>query len=119
MTNQEAFEKVVARLTDGRGRAMNEHRACMYRAPSGLPCAVGCLIPDEEYRKDLEGSSIMALGNLTLPSLAGLDLYMLAAVQAVHDGYQYWIGKTLNESGIKALQNIAWQYNLTMPEIER
>lgn len=115
MTNQEAFDKIVARLMDGTGRALDEGGECMYRAPNGLSCAVGCLIPDEEYYPRIEG--LLADELINLNCLNKLNLYMLERLQFVHDEELNWTGSTLNEEGIRILQEIAAYYDLTMPEI--
>ena len=58
MTIKEARERIIARLTDGRGMAHDyEYGVCTYRRESdGLPCAVGCLIADEHYSSKIEGA---------------------------------------------------------------
>jgi len=51
---QEVFDIVVNHLfTQGRP-AYDGVQGCMYRAPDGLRCAVGVLIPDDLYDKALE-----------------------------------------------------------------
>lgn len=51
---QEVFDIVVNHLfTQGRP-AYDGDQGCMYRAPDGLCCAVGVLIPDDLYDKALE-----------------------------------------------------------------
>jgi hypothetical protein len=51
---QEVFDIVVNHLfTQGRP-AYDGVQGCMYRAPDGLRCAVGVLIPDDLYYKSLE-----------------------------------------------------------------
>lgn len=47
ITKQEAFNLVWERAKDKR-RAV-AHGRCLYRAPDGLKCFVGVLIPDEKY----------------------------------------------------------------------
>ena len=51
---QEVFDIVVNHLfTQGRP-AYDGVQGCMYRAPDGLRCAVGVLIPDDLYDKAFE-----------------------------------------------------------------
>jgi hypothetical protein len=85
MTNQEAFTKVVLHLRKQGEKSQNEDKTlCLYRGPNGLMCAVGCLIPDEEYRPELE-SSVVDIIYDKVDSLKGLNIDMLTEVQKVHD----------------------------------
>ena len=60
----------------------------MYRAPSGLRCAVGVLIPDDLYDKEFEGDT----SDCVIQKLFNKDLAdwrehkeLLLALQEVHD----------------------------------
>ena len=59
MTAQEIFDTVLAHLRAQGVASVGDGPigclTCMYRTPSGLMCAVGCLIPDEIYTPDMEG----------------------------------------------------------------
>lgn len=48
-TNQVIFDKVAKHLLTQKVQCANSAGNCMYRGPNGLKCAVGALIPDEEY----------------------------------------------------------------------
>ena len=115
MTNQQAFDKIVARLMDGAGRAVTKNNTCVYRAPNGLKCAVGCLIPDDEYSKDMEGNYVV---DLQWAISSGLDLELLSYLQYIHDEPDLWDGNNLTSEGMSELQQIAQGYNLTMPDID-
>lgn len=85
MTNQEAFDKMVAHLRK-QGQKAHENGACRYRTKDGLMCAVGCLLTDEEYKRGMEGMCVDAL----LPAyevLQDLDPHVLAEMQDTHDAY--------------------------------
>ena len=61
MNAQEIFDKVATHLSKQGHRAFDDN-ACMYRSPNGDKCAMGCLIPDEEYNADTmegRGASIL------------------------------------------------------------
>lgn len=64
-------------------------QVCAYRTPDGKQaCAAGCLIPDEEYNKEWESTSIFmsdAVGRYF--SEKNYDLLLLRAMQNIHDGY--------------------------------
>jgi hypothetical protein len=57
MTLEEMEAKILARVQDGRGQA-NDNSGCTYRGRDGVPCVVGCLIPDEHYNVRMEGATI-------------------------------------------------------------
>lgn len=47
-TAQEIFDKVSRHLlTQGEQSVSEDGGKCRYRSPSGLSCAVGCLLPDD------------------------------------------------------------------------
>lgn len=99
MTKQEVFDIVVAHLLTQRERSqlhggIYEGR-CMYRSPDGaLQCAVGCLISDDEYTRELdEISCLPAVVHHLVPDL-GTDLgelkqnpnyALLEDLQELHD----------------------------------
>lgn len=60
---QETFENVVRHLYAQGHPAMDESGACLYRGPNGTKCAVGCLIPDDLYKRqmDEDGGSVLNL----------------------------------------------------------
>lgn len=73
---------------------------CAYRAKGGLKCAIGCLIPDSLYRKDLEGKTVYDIGiqNL-LEKVFGHPLDaetqgFLQDLQGVHDHHPVDAWKT-------------------------
>jgi hypothetical protein len=87
VTNQEIFDKVAKHLLAQGAQALSPQTgACKYRA-GGLACAVGCLIPDEEYSLALEGLTVKELvgKGLLPPSLGGVDIGLLTKLQQVHD----------------------------------
>lgn len=107
LTLQEVFDKVVSHLRTQGKKSMNEDSECLYRGPGGLKCAAGCLIEDEEYRKDFEGSIIGSLcldkrqflssfieriiggddnlDNISSHELYCLNLSLVQALQYIHD----------------------------------
>ncbi len=56
LTKQKA--RAVADVANTTGDPMGEPVSrCRYRGENGTMCAVGCLIPDERYRPEIEGYS--------------------------------------------------------------
>lgn len=68
---------------------------CMYRGPNGLKCALGMLLPDDEYLSEMEGNGVNTLTELstTFAKLCypmkkeemGVSLEKLEALQSIHD----------------------------------
>ena len=85
---QEVFDIVVNHLfTQGRP-AYDGVQGCMYRAPDGLRCAVGVLIPDDLYDPEFEtNSSDKVIHDLFKSGLADWREHekLLLALQDTHD----------------------------------
>lgn len=57
-TDQEVFDQVVVHLiTQGSQSVAVGSNTCMYRTKTGMKCAAGCLISEEEYSPDFEETS--------------------------------------------------------------
>jgi len=52
------FNTIYLGLNSQGFRQSSNDDICMYRGPDGLKCAVGWLIPDDQYTSDMEGHSI-------------------------------------------------------------
>ena len=85
MTNQEAFDKVCKHLLTQMKPSKLGPR-CRYRGPEGTMCAIGCLIPDDEYNVDFEGHNIGGIRS-SVKSLRELELSLLCDLQSVHDDF--------------------------------
>lgn len=87
MTEQETFEIVSRHLLTQNERSYLEPPSvvCAYRSPEGLKCAVGILIPDEEYDEGLERNS--AISYIMQPLLRKLehDIILCSRLQGIHD----------------------------------
>jgi hypothetical protein len=85
---QEVFDIVVNHLfTQGRP-AHDGVQGCMYRAPDGLRCAVGVLIPDDLYDPEFETNSAdKVIHDLFKSGLADWREHekLLLALQDAHD----------------------------------
>ena len=106
--DQEAFDTVVQQLFTQRCKARSKTNGvkCYYRTEDGLKCAVGALIPDDEYRTTMEGNTASRVRHLC-PSLKNLDPYFLDKVQATHDTCDP------HQWGLR-LAKIAGEYDLSM-----
>ena len=62
LSKQEIFDKVAEHLLTQMkrsGQLVYGEFECLYRGPNGTACAIGCLIPDEEYSPDMENCSFL------------------------------------------------------------
>ena len=97
-TALDIFNKVSEHLLDQNHRSLSvADLRCLYRSPTGLKCAVGCLIKDEFYTPRLEGLGVEAvIGQDSIPPVvAALQesgvpvtetvLRLLADLQGLHD----------------------------------
>lgn len=66
MTKQEIFDKVATHLLTQNIKSLRDvtscedgvlYSGCAYRGDNGTKCAIGCLIPDEAYLHEIEGST--------------------------------------------------------------
>jgi hypothetical protein len=84
MTAQEVFDTVTAHLLTQKECSKNANGNCAYRGLNGLKCAAGCLIPDECYNPDMEGSNWGTLigGGFGVPEV---HRNLIARLQTIHD----------------------------------
>ncbi len=94
MDKQATFDLVVRHLRTQKCRATRvwaNRQICAYRGMEKgkkVSCAAGCLIPDDKYVEQMEGSSV-TINNLVddcLRSL-GYDLEFVRRLQMVHDDH--------------------------------
>lgn len=96
-TPQEIFDRVVTHLRTQNRKSYSidgDNAKCVYRSKEGYSCAVGCLIPDELYKPEMDGfddeasdTSIDGLikKNFVLPDYFKDNLMLLSELQYVHD----------------------------------
>lgn len=121
MTKQEMFDKVYIGLLNQKfERSMKNDgkmSSCAYRGDGGMKCAAGHLIPDEEYKSDMDyfSSTIMQLRSEGLlprcfQSLSEDDLLFVQELQIAHDS-------SYTPSAMKyAIEEVAAKHNLTIPK---
>jgi len=90
-TAQELYDQIVHHLrVQGCKSQMSNGDLCMYRNPEGLSCAIGCLIPPEEYDPKMEDKGIDGLIDSFLLSKELYDEFnnsyeLLYRMQRIHD----------------------------------
>lgn len=88
VNNQEAFDKAYAGLSAQGFAQSSLGDRCKYRGPDGRRCAVGHLIPDDEYREEFDRpfSGLLLYGvRRQCPSLSGVSLRRLIELRRAHD----------------------------------
>jgi hypothetical protein len=117
MTNQEAFNKVVIGLRAQGRPSINPNSVCMYRNSEGLKCAVGILIPDEEYRPEFDCNLDLINVIEQVPALQSFDRIFLNSLQYVHDSASFntEVGGFMQDLE-EGFQKIAKVYHLTIPQ---
>ena len=91
--NQEVFEFIVAHLLTQKEKSLDEKGiGYRYRGENGLKCAVGAIIPDEDYDLTWEGCALKSPLLLIKPSPIdsyldnkGYDRDLLSDLQFIHD----------------------------------
>lgn len=88
MNKQEIFTTVVSHLRR-QGRKSLANNSCSYRGNDGAMCAIGCLIPDEEYNPAMEGMNLHGLRRQQLTPRSIADVYehfeLMLDLQFTHD----------------------------------
>lgn len=110
-TNQEIFNKVAFHLLSQNKKSRTKIE-CLYRGPDGLKCAIGCLIPDEDYSSKFEGYGLKRaeewseLGEYFLKNnYTEENLYFMKELQLIHDTEDV-------ESWKNCLSNLAIDFDL-------
>ena len=87
MTKEEIFYNVSRHLKTQNARAVRrtpDGQECAYRAPSGLRCAVGGILDDSVYVREMEGRDVNRIARW-LPAEFQEHLTLLSQLQVVHD----------------------------------
>lgn len=115
MTDQETFDFVVRALHKQGGPSIGGNpgspTSCAYRSTTGRKCAVGHLIPDEEYKPRFEGVILIDL--LAAHELLRLQpqVLLLGQLQAAHDVTRSGIADKI----VERLLQVADNFRLTWP----
>lgn len=87
MTDQEVLDTIMNGLRKQGIKSLNGGGGCAYRGLNGTKCAVGMLIPDEDYTTSMEGTLYDPLLSEYLTG-KGYNFALLVSLQCVHDAYQ-------------------------------
>ena len=119
MTDQETIDRSAAHLLKQGGRSIDRNGNCRYRGDNGEMCAIGCLIPDEDYSLGMEGRSVLSLMEIqsdfsrhsdcskTMKRIGLTNESLLSDIQQVHDmnGPMLWVRKLIEVSEKHGLLN--------------
>ena len=114
ISDQVAFNTVVTHMLKQDEPAMDdEGDSCVYwNKDTGLKCAIGCLIREEDYTPEMEEKGVEGLIQFDLlpDYLLDIDTKLLGSLQGVHDD--------CHGSWLEELTNLAIKYNLSMPQVD-
>lgn len=119
---QDVFNIVVTHLFAQGKAARDSAGQCRYRTREGLSCAVGCLIPDEVYRPEMEGAPVKKIVREFygfLPKDIAYHENLLRALQLVHDYNGY--GFENDKNVLSKLAHVAVTYRVNtkaFPQLE-
>ena len=123
MNNQEAFDLAVKHLYFQGERSYDYNKQfCTYRNSNGTRCAVGALIPDELYSKEMETKDIGQLinNNVSIKKyFEDVEKYLLVDLQDIHDSQHNWNSEGLNDIGVFLLRNLANRYGLNEKKLKK
>ena len=119
LDKQLAFNRAVAGLRQQQTRSANESGFCMYRGPNNTKCAVGWLIPDDEYNPEFDngsGTNLYKVRQHLDPDLGVPDdddtNFLRSMQRCIHDQLQHdWN----NEDFEARVAAFATDYNLEIP----
>ena len=125
MTPQEIFNTVINHFYTQRKKSYSfDNNVCLYHGPNGLKCAIGCLIPDEIYIKEMdEDSWIIQKFSHRFKILSyfteGNNTDLLDKLQNIHDEASTSDDRVtfLLKDLSKELNKVAKEFNLVLPEI--
>jgi hypothetical protein len=114
-SEQEAFNKVWDWFVVQRKPAgMGKDNVYMYRCRDGSRCAVGVLIPDDEYSPTMEPEPAIALRN-TIPALYCIPGHFLNTLQGIHDEAASQIEAEFHGVFYANLEDMGESWGLTIP----
>lgn len=115
---QKAFEDCVLFLLKQGKKSTNEF-GCGYRGDNETKCAIGFLIPDNEYSESFEGLNIIDIreGVWIIPSIEKYSTEFLASLQNIHDSIYDDEKSNFTSLLVENAQRFATKWKLQMPEV--
>lgn len=122
LTIQSAFDKAVTHLRKQGRPAVSEEGTCLYRSAMAdengnyARCAIGCLIPDEEYKPEFEDVLVGAL-----PAIAALQTifeepFGFSFMRDLQNAHDHWYllhrDEDFEGGALRPLYAIAQRYSL-------
>lgn len=117
-TLQQIFDKVVGHLLAQKAVATEVRESiefCRYRTAEGLECAVGCLIPADLYKPEMEEQSVedLAEKNFIPMPAEHRKLWLLNELQWAHDSAKgYKSEKELLKTWHYSFERVAIKFGL-------
>lgn len=120
-TEQEIFDHVWHFMKKQGRQSVSNDDICLYRGPDGTKCAVGCLLEDDEYDKEMNHQTVRSLLLLgKFPKRLTPFKDFLIDIQSAHDraSVDFWGESSVDFWGefSEAARAVARKYGLTVPE---
>lgn len=123
MNAQEIFGRVYIGIIKQGGPSINPASSeCLYRSPQGRKCAVGQLLLDEFYNKEMEGKTVgspLIDNGLFSSGVTNSNLQFVKILQNIHDVAAFEADnedKLFVEIFKKEMQAVIKRYNLNKIE---
>lgn len=88
-TEQQVFDQVATHLlAQGKRATDGSSPKCRYRTNTGLMCAAGCLMTDDEYHESFENISFEALSFDSIPARRISHFAFIQELQETHDSIE-------------------------------
>ena len=102
-SKQQIYDYVGEFLIKQGRRSADDMGNCLYRGENDLRCAVGCILPDDKYKPEMEHGKVHGLVNFLVPWYIRRYLNFLRKFQIFHDTSYNW-----DENGLKVDRLIAF-----------
>lgn len=111
---QANIDTMLARLTDGKGRASDKRGRCSYRNPKGLPCVVGAILPNDVAKMaDEVEEGVFALHFAKIIAGSEDDLQLLHDMQNIHDWPDNWNSGSIHDGARARVTQIVVGHGFT------
>lgn len=90
---QEIFDKVSKHLLTQNAKALGADNKCKYRNPTGLKCAAGCLIPDNDYDPKMERKFVREFDYFANCGYSKKEIDLISELQQIHDEVEVYAWK--------------------------
>jgi hypothetical protein len=107
---REYRQTIVTHLKTQLAQGLNAGGACCYRGEDGLKCAVGALIPDDQYTPQMDGSYSLREVMENCTALCEIEAKYPNLFDELHDWRDYHDATFYDRSGEDAVATVYLRY---------